>query len=118
MRAHLLHAVVAAMLALVASAVTTRTLIARQHSDPSFLVRAFACIHRYEGAWDDPNPPYFGGLQMDLTFQRTYGGEYLRAFGTADHWPPSLQIAVAIRAYLSGRGFWPWPNTARICGLL
>jgi len=85
---------------------------------PAALVRAFHCIHRYEGAWNDPHGPYWGGLQMDYGFQSTYGREYLRAFGTADHWPPSLQIAVAIRAYLSGRGFSPWPYTARRCGLL
>ena len=87
-------------------------------SSPSSLWRAFLCIHRYEGAWNDHGAPYWGGLQMDYGFQVTYGREYLRAFGTADHWPPSLQIAVAIRAYLSGRGFSPWPNTARRCGLI
>jgi hypothetical protein len=54
---------------------------------------------------------------MDMTFQQTYGREYLRAFGTADHWPPGIQIAVAIKAYLSGRGFGPWPRTSRMCGL-
>lgn len=86
--------------------------------NPHQLVQAFSCIHRYEGAWNDPWGPFYGGLQMDYSFQRTYGPEYLRAFGTADHWPPSLQIAVAIRAYLAGRGFNPWPNTARRCGLL
>lgn len=87
-------------------------------ANPHSLVRAFLCIHRYEGSWTDPGAPYYGGLQMDIGFQRAYGSEYLRAFGTADHWPPSLQIAVAIRAYLSGRGFSPWPATARRCGLL
>jgi hypothetical protein len=81
------------------------------------LVRDFQCIHRYEGAWNNAGSPYYGGLQMDLAFQRRYGSDYLRAFGTADNWPPSLQIAVAIRAYLSGRGFGPWPATARLCGL-
>lgn len=90
---------------------------AGSHISAQQLVRDFRCIHRYEGSWTDPRAPYWGGLQMDLTFQRTYGPEYLRAFGTADHWPPSLQIAVAIRAYLSGRGFAPWPNTAARCGL-
>ena len=54
---------------------------------------------------------------MDYGFQRAYGREYLRAFGTADHWTPGMQIAVAIRAYLAGRGFGPWPTTARRCGL-
>ena len=42
-------------------------------------------IHRFEGAWNDPNPPYYGGLQMDLGFQRTYGRGLLARKGTADH---------------------------------
>jgi len=81
-------------------------------------MRAFACIHRYEGSWTDAGAPYYGGLQMDWTFMETYGADYLRAWGTADHWPPSVQLAVAIRAYLSGRGFTPWPTSARLCGLI
>lgn len=85
---------------------------------PSALMSDFMCIHRYEGAWNDPNAPYYGGLQMDWNFMSTYGGDYLREWGTADHWPPAIQLAVAIRAYLSGRGFYPWPNTARLCGLV
>jgi hypothetical protein len=79
---------------------------------------AWMCIHRYEGPWNDPNPPYYGGLQMDLSFQRTYGRHLLRRKGTADKWTPLEQIWVAERAYRSGRGFYPWPNTARYCGLL
>jgi len=76
------------------------------------------CIHRYEGAWTDPNPPYYGGLQMDITFQRTYGRQLLRRKGTADHWTPLEQMWVAERAHGSGRGYYPWPNTARYCGLI
>jgi hypothetical protein len=76
------------------------------------------CIHRFEGSWTDPGAPYYGGLQMDWTFMNTYGPDYLKAWGTADHWPPAVQIAVAMRAYLSGRGFYPWPNSARLCGLI
>jgi hypothetical protein len=75
------------------------------------------CIHRYEGSWADPNAPYYGGLQMDVPFQRTYGSELYRAKGTADNWSPLEQMWVAERAYRT-RGFWPWPNTARFCGLL
>jgi hypothetical protein len=74
------------------------------------------CIHRYEGSWADANSPYWGGLQMDLSFQETYGGWLLRHKGTADHWSPLEQIWVAVRASHS-RGFSPWPNTARYCGL-
>jgi hypothetical protein len=85
---------------------------------PHELQKAFICIHHYEGAWNaNTGNGYYGGLQMDIGFQRSYGSEFLSAFGTADRWPPSLQLAVAIKAYLSGRGFGPWPNTARMCGL-
>jgi len=79
---------------------------------------AWLCIHRYEGSWSDPNPPYYGGLQMDLGFQRTYGGALLSQKGTADHWTPLEQMWVAERARRAGRGFYPWPNTARYCGLI
>jgi hypothetical protein len=90
---------------------------ASRSDSAGWLWRSFLCIHSHEGAWDDAGSPYYGGLQMDLTFQRTYGGEFLSAFGTADHWPPAIQITVAMRAYLSGRGFGPWPTTRRLCGL-
>ena len=79
---------------------------------------AWLCIHRYEGSWSDPNPPYYGGLQMDLHFQQTYAPALLRLKGTADHWTPLEQMWAAERAHRSGRGFYPWPNTARYCGLI
>jgi hypothetical protein len=81
-------------------------------------LKDWLCIHRYEGSWTDPNPPYYGGLQMDLGFQRTYARGLLRRKGTAEHWTPLEQIWTAERAYRSGRGFYPWPNTARFCGLI
>lgn len=76
------------------------------------------CIHAYEGAWHDPNAPYYGGLQMDLAFQRTYGPGLVRRKGTADHWTRLEQMWVAERALRAGRGFYPWPLTARYCGLI
>jgi hypothetical protein len=76
------------------------------------------CIHRYEGSWSDSGSPYYGGLQMDLTFQRHYGGYLLVRKGTAEHWTPLEQMWVAEHAYRSGRGYFPWPNTARYCGLI
>ena len=86
---------------------------------PAFLEHAFSCIHRYEGAWTaNTGNGYYGGLQMDLPFQSRYGGDYLRRWGTADNWPAWAQLTAAVRAYRSGRGFGPWPNTARACGLL
>ena len=79
-------------------------------------LRGWLCIHAYEGSWADSGSPYWGGLQMDLSFQQTYGGWLLRHKGTADHWSPLEQIWVAVRA-ARVRGFSPWPNTARYCGL-
>jgi hypothetical protein len=80
--------------------------------------RAWLCIQRHEGPWNDPYGPYYGGLQMDLAFQRRYGFDLLLRKGTADRWTPLEQIWVAERAYRSGRGFSPWPNAARACGVL
>lgn len=76
------------------------------------------CIHKGEGSWTDPNAPYYGGLQMDMSFMRTYGWHLLQTKGTADNWTPLEQMWVAERAWASGRGFYPWPNTARWCGLI
>lgn len=79
---------------------------------------AWLCIHSYEGSWRDPNPPYYGGLQMDWAFMSTYGHKLLQSKGPANNWTPLEQMWVAEKAYSSGRGFYPWPNTARMCGLL
>ena len=95
--------------------IAARTQAVAQHPPHA---RAWACIHRFEGSWTDPYAPYYGGLQMDLGFQRTYGRYLLGRKGTADHWTPLEQMWVAERAFRSGRGFYPWPNTARYCGLL
>jgi hypothetical protein len=78
---------------------------------------AWLCIHHYEGAWSDSGAPYWGGLQMNLSFQQRYGAWLLRTKGTADRWTPLEQIWVAVRAWRL-RGFGPWPNTARDCGLV
>jgi hypothetical protein len=77
----------------------------------------FLCIHHFEGSWTDTGSPFYGGLQMDRTFQESYGGWLFRRKGTADHWSPLEQIWTAEKA-LKSRGFWPWPNTARYCGLI
>lgn len=94
----------------------------RQAANPPRL-RQWLCIHRYErhprqGWATATGNGFFGGLQMNLGFQRTYGPELLRKKGTANKWTALEQIWVAERAYRSGRGFHPWPNTARSCGLL
>jgi hypothetical protein len=76
------------------------------------------CIHRYEGSWRDSGDPYWGGLQMDRGFMLRYAAPVLLRRGWANHWSPLAQMWVAERAFRSGRGFYPWPNTARICGLI
>lgn len=85
------------------------------------------CIHAREGAWNDPNPPYFGGLQMGYWFmgaygdRNTYGRDIYRQEGTANNWAPHEQMGVAEAAYreegysyrwLQGQ----WPNTHQGCG--
>lgn len=93
---------------------------------PSRIVQGLLCIHRFEGSWTDPYSPYWGGLQMDLSFQETYGWlhrgrhhkwYFLKKWGTADNWPVWAQIVAGIHGYES-RGWSPWPNTAHYCGLL
>jgi hypothetical protein len=80
--------------------------------------RAWLCIQRHEASWHDPRAPYYGGLQMDLRFQRLYGRFLLRRKGTANRWSPVEQMWIAERALRAGRGFYPWPRTARFCGLM
>ncbi len=84
---------------------------------------AWMCIHRFErhpgqGWATHTGNGYYGGLQMDISFQRAYGGDLLRTKGTANRWSAVEQMWVAERAFRSGSGFYPWPNTARYCGLI
>jgi hypothetical protein len=80
---------------------------------------AWVCIHRHEAAWNDSGDPYWGGLQMDRGFMLAYGRDMIARHrgGLANTWSPAEQIVVAERAY-AARGFAPWPNTARSCGVL
>ena len=89
---------------------------ARAHNPPN--ERAWRCLQRYEGRWDDAWDPHWGGLQMDRSFMRAYAPRYLLRRGWANTWTPVEQMWVAERALRAGRGFYPWPHTARICGLL
>jgi len=80
---------------------------------------AFLCIHHYEGSWTaNTGNGYYGGLQMDRRFMQNYGRQFVGRWGTADNWPVWAQLETAARAHNAGRGFNPWPNTARACGLL
>jgi Transglycosylase-like domain len=92
---------------------------ARRRANHPRRLRAWLCIHRHEGPWNaNTGNGYYGGLQMDRTFQRQYAPVFLRRKGLAHRWKPIEQIWVAERAYRSGRGYYPWPNAARACGLI
>ena len=86
-------------------------------------IAAFGCIHSKEGSWtSDTGNKYYGGLQMDLGFQKTYGAEFLALWGTANNWPIEAQIVAAHRAKVGyggygARGYGPWPKTGPACGL-
>jgi hypothetical protein len=103
----------------------TRSRVARRDFGRWFraVYAKWSCIHAHEGSWSDPGAPHWGGLQMDMGFQATYGAEFLRRWGTADRWPVWAQLLAAERAFhgyggYGPRGFGPWPWTARACGLL
>jgi hypothetical protein len=79
------------------------------------LVLAFECIHGREGSWGaNTGNGYYGGLQFGAHEWRLYGGRYTSSANLAT---PAQQIAAGI-TYHAVSGFYPWPNTARACGLL
>lgn len=60
---------------------------------------------------------------MDLEFQKDYNLKLYHRKGTADNWTALEQMWTAERAFsgykgIKPRGFYPWPNTARWCGLI
>ena len=86
------------------------------------VIDGLLCIHTYEGAWDavsETVPTYYGGLQMDATFEEAYGSDVLayRGGAHANTWPRHDQLMVAVRGY-EVRGYTPWPTAAAACGLL
>ncbi len=107
------------LIALSAIAVTmVATSTAQARSEHAWIQRALLCIHHYEGAWNaiDRSGTHFGGLQMDKSFQQTYGWTYYRRWGTANRWPVWAQLDAGERA-VHVRGFNPWPTTRHYCNL-
>jgi len=85
-------------------------------------LRRWLCIFRYErhprqGWRTNTGNGFYGGLQMDLAFQRNYGPWLLRAKGHAHRWTPIEQIWAAERGRRV-QGWGAWPNSARMCGLI
>lgn len=88
---------------------------ANAHSLPSWWVRQALCVHRYEGSWTDPGAPFYGGMQFDYsTWLANGGGRYAQ---TANLATPHEQLHIAYVTWKQ-RGWYPWPTTARLCGLL
>jgi hypothetical protein len=72
--------------------------------------------HECWNTWDcNTGNGYYGGLQMDRAFQRTYNPLAYQLWGTADNWPIGAQMLAADRAYGS-RGLNPWPSSQRAYG--
>jgi Transglycosylase-like domain len=97
-----------------------RARIARRTFEAWFVetFHRWRCVHEREGAWNaNTGNGYFGGLQMDTSFQLAYGRHFVRRWGWAHRWPIWAQLVAAERAR-AARGWHPWPNTARDCGLL
>lgn len=83
-----------------------------------YQVSGARCVADGEGAWSSATGNgYFGRFQADLNFQAAYGGNWLRRYGTANYWLPRYQTNMAWRGW-NARGWQPWPNTARACGLI
>jgi len=87
---------------------------------PMWWYRQAMCIHRYEGAWNEPSglgPRVSGGMQIGDYEWRISGG--LRYAPRAYLASPLEQLIVAWKYYrLTGYDWGAWPNTARKCGLL
>lgn len=77
-------------------------------------LRQALCVHAHEGAWNDPDAPYWGGMQFGYGEWLRFGGEFAP---TADLALPHQQLLAAYR-YWQLSGWYPWPNTARACGLI
>lgn len=88
-----------------------------EHWSKQSIIKGLLCIHTYEGTWNDSGWPHWGGLQMDMNFQLTYGREFFKRWGTADHWPVWAQLETGYRGAISRGGFNPWPNTRKMCRL-
>jgi hypothetical protein len=85
-------------------------------------LKKWLCVFRQErhprqGWRTQTGNGYYGGLQMDITFQRNYGGWLLKRKGRAHRWTRIEQIWVAERGRRV-QGWYAWPVSARRCGLI
>jgi Transglycosylase-like domain len=83
---------------------------------PSWWLRAALCVHSYEGGWQaNTGNGFYGGMQFLHSTWVSNGG---RRYAEFPHQAtPHQQLRVAFRLWQRA-GWYPWPNTARMCGLL
>lgn len=88
-------------------------------SDWAPWLRIAAC--ESSGHWNDnTGNGYYGGLQEDMNFWRSYGARHIDTttgkpvldYARPDLAPEAAQITAATRARDGGRGYKPWP----VCG--
>jgi len=75
------------------------------------------CVTNHEGAFTtNTGNGYYGRFQMDVSFQNetAYGRAAYRRYGTADRWPPAVQVQHAHDIW-SYAGWSRWPTYARYC---
>jgi hypothetical protein len=89
---------------------------AKAHALPSWWLRGALCVHHYEGSWyANTGNGFYGGLQFMLSTWKSSGGGRYAAY--PHQATPHEQLHVAYALWRRA-GWNPWPNTARICGLL
>ena len=78
--------------------------------------QAAMCVHQGEGAWNsNTGNGFYGGMQFDYTTWLSNGGG---RFAEYAHLASPLEQLTVTWWTWQRRGWYPWPNTARACGLL
>ena len=74
-----------------------------------------ACVRRHESGGrygTNTGNGYYGAYQFDLSTWESNGG----GAGLPSSYPPAVQDQIAFNIW-SRRGWEPWPNTSRACGI-
>jgi hypothetical protein len=72
--------------------------------------------HARQVEWGYYDGTYAGAYNMDSTFERDHGSEFVRRWGRSNHWPRWAQTVTADRG-LRVQGWSAWPTTSRLCNL-
>lgn len=75
------------------------------------------CIHGLEGAWNDPNPPFWGGLQMTSPWGA--GAYYVFRADLLSPWEQmrKAELGYIASGYSTSWLHGQWPNSSRACGV-